>query len=111
MALTVAKLLARKADVLGLRLLTGESTADREITTDEVVSPGLVLAGFVERFTHTRSQVLGETELIQHFGLGADFELGVDVVHRVEVEWPASGSVQGFDAVPGGQTLLVVEGQ
>ena len=63
MALTVAKLLARKADVLGLRLLTRESTAVREITTDEVVSPGLVLAGFVERFTHTRSQVLGETEL------------------------------------------------
>ena len=63
MALTVAKLLARKADVLGLRLLTRESTADREITTDEVASPGLVLAGFVERFTHTRSQVLGETEL------------------------------------------------
>lgn len=63
MALTVAKLLARKADVLGLTLLTGESTADREIPTDEVVSPGLVLSGFSQRFTHTRSQVLGETEL------------------------------------------------
>ncbi|HEY7472564.1 MAG TPA: HPr(Ser) kinase/phosphatase [Gemmatimonadota bacterium] len=63
MALTVAKLLARKADVLGLKLLTRESTADREITTDEVVSPGLVFAGFVERFTHLRSQIIGETEL------------------------------------------------
>jgi HPr kinase/phosphorylase len=63
MALTVAQLLARKADVLGLTLLTQESTTDREITTDEVVSPGLVLAGYTQRFTHTRSQVLGETEL------------------------------------------------
>lgn len=63
MALTVAKLLARKADVLGLTLLTGEPTADREIPTDEVVSPGLVLSGFSQRFTHTRSQVIGETEL------------------------------------------------
>lgn len=63
MALTVANLLARKADVLGLALLTRESTSQREITTDEVVSPGLVLAGFTERFTPSRSQVLGETEL------------------------------------------------
>ena len=57
------------------------------------------------------SHFLGETELIQHFGLGSEFELGVDVVHRVEVEWPASGIVQGFDAVAGGQTLLVVEAE
>jgi HPr kinase/phosphorylase len=63
-ALTVAKLLARKADVLGLTLLTDESTADREIATDEVGSPGLVLAGFSQRFTNTRSQVLGETEIV-----------------------------------------------
>ena len=27
------------------------------------MSPGLVFAGFVERFTHIRSQVIGETEL------------------------------------------------
>lgn len=63
MALTVAKLLALKADVLGLRLLTNESTSERDIPTDEVISPGLVLAGFRQRFTHMRSQVLGETEI------------------------------------------------
>lgn len=63
MALTVAELLARKADVLGLTLLTRAPTAEREIPSDEVVSPGLVLAGYTERFTHTRSQVLGETEI------------------------------------------------
>ena len=63
MALTVAKLLALKTDVLGLKLLTHESTAEREIPTDEVISPGLVLAGFSQRFTHTRTQVIGETEI------------------------------------------------
>jgi enediyne biosynthesis protein E4 len=57
------------------------------------------------------SHFLGEGELVQHFGLGAGFEVGVDVVHRVEVEWPASGISQGFDQVAGGQTLTVVEGE
>ncbi|PRQ06907.1 CRTAC1 family protein [Enhygromyxa salina] len=57
------------------------------------------------------SHFLGEGELIQHFGLGDGFELGVDTVHRVEVEWPASGIVQGFEEVGGGQVLMVVEGE
>jgi hypothetical protein len=57
------------------------------------------------------SHFLGEGELIQHFGLGPSFVAGVDVVHRVEVEWPASGIVQSFDNVTGNQTLIVVEGQ
>jgi hypothetical protein len=56
------------------------------------------------------SHFLGEGELIQHFGLGPAFAIGIDTVHRVEVEWPASGIVQGFDAVADGQTLHVVEG-
>lgn len=62
-ALTVADLLAQKADLLQLTLLTGIRTAGKTITTDEVVSPGLVLAGYVERFTPERSQVMGETEV------------------------------------------------
>lgn len=62
-ALTVADFLERKAEPLSLELLTGESTAASRITTKEVMSPGLVLAGFVERFNHVRSQVLGETEI------------------------------------------------
>ncbi|KIG12425.1 ASPIC/UnbV domain-containing protein [Enhygromyxa salina] len=57
------------------------------------------------------SHFLGEGELIQHFGLGHGFELEQDTVHRVEVEWPASGIVQGFDEVGGGQVLVVVEGE
>ncbi|HET6617700.1 MAG TPA: HPr(Ser) kinase/phosphatase [Gemmatimonadota bacterium] len=100
MALTVAKLLARKADVLGLRLLTRESTADREITTDEVVSPGLVLAGFVERFTHTRSQVLGETELNYLESLSPD--RGREAVERfLSFDIPVVFITKGLDPPAG----------
>jgi hypothetical protein len=53
------------------------------------------------------SHFLGEGELTQHFGLGP----GVDSVMRVEVEWPASGIVQSFDAVAPNQTIVVVEGE
>jgi len=62
-ALTVAELLERKGDPLQARLLTEERTARKSITTDEVVNPGLALAGYTGRFTPQRAQVLGETEL------------------------------------------------
>ena len=61
--LTVAELLSRKAQPLGLTLLTEEVTAGREIPGSEVASPGLVLAGYTDRFVHSRVQVLGETEI------------------------------------------------
>jgi HPr kinase/phosphorylase len=100
MALTVAKLLARKANVLGLKLLTQESTADREITTDEVVSPGLVLAGFTERFTHTRSQVIGETELAYLRSLSP--ERSREAVERfLSFDIPVVFITKGLDPPPG----------
>jgi HPr kinase/phosphorylase len=100
MALTVAKLLARKAEVLGMTLLTRESTAEREITTDEVVSPGLVLAGFTERFTHTRSQVLGETELAYLLSLGP--ERSREAVDRfLSFEVPVVFITKGLDPPDG----------
>ena len=52
------------------------------------------------------SHFLGESELTQHFGLG-----DATSVNRVEVEWPASGIVQSFDALAANQTLLVLEGE
>ena len=63
-SLTVGELLDRKSGPLRLRLLTDPETRSSEITTSEVASPGLVLAGFDQRFTHTRSQILGETEIV-----------------------------------------------
>jgi HPr kinase/phosphorylase len=61
--LTVAELVGRKGEPLRLTLLTEDHTARKSITTDEVVSPGLALAGYTERFSAERSQVLGETEI------------------------------------------------
>jgi HPr kinase/phosphorylase len=100
MALTVAKLLARKADVLGLRLLTAESTTEREITTDEVVSPGLVLAGFSQRFNHNRAQVIGETEIAYLASLAP--ERSLEAVERfLSFDVPVVFVTKGLDPPPG----------
>lgn len=100
MALTVAKLLARKADVLGLRLLTAESTTEREITTDEVVSPGLVLAGFSQRFNYNRAQVIGETEIAYLASLAP--ERSLEAVERfLSFDVPVVFVTKGLDPPPG----------
>ena len=55
------------------------------------------------------SHFLGEGELIQHFGLGPDFDPTLDSVYRVEVEWPASGELQVLEEVEAEQTLSLTE--
>lgn len=62
-ALTVGRLYERMHERLELQSLTGEAGFEREITVGEAHSPGLVLAGYMERFAGTRIQVLGETEI------------------------------------------------
>ena len=60
--LTVGRLVERLRDVLALEPL--DSTGlDRDIVSANVSSPGLVLAGYVERFPAHRLQVFGETEI------------------------------------------------
>ena len=59
----VRDLLERKGDPLQLEALTGEVGLDREIPTAEASSPGLVLAGYTQRFAAHRLHVLGETEV------------------------------------------------
>ena len=59
----VRDLLERKGDPLHLEALTGEVGLDREIPTAEASSPGLVLAGYTQRFAAHRLHVLGETEV------------------------------------------------
>jgi HPr kinase/phosphorylase len=61
--LTVDDLFRVKREPLRLELLTPEVALDREITSLTLSSPGLVLAGFRERFLRGRLQVLGETEV------------------------------------------------
>ncbi|MGH7673273.1 MAG: HPr(Ser) kinase/phosphatase [Gemmatimonadales bacterium] len=63
-ALKVRDLLAKKGDPLQLEALTGEAGLDRELSSAEASSPGLVLAGYTARFLGTdRAHILGETEI------------------------------------------------
>ncbi len=65
--ITVGHLFERLHDVLELEQVVvpgGDARGlDRPITNPEVSSPGLVLAGYVERFAGNRLLVLGETEI------------------------------------------------
>ena len=61
--LTVGTLFEQMKDALELELLGPAVGLDREITSPEASSPGLVLAGYVNRFPYQRIQVLGETEV------------------------------------------------
>jgi HPr kinase/phosphorylase len=70
--LTIAELIDRRGDLLGLDLVAGEAGLDRRIRGADISSPGLVLAGFIERFPLTRSQVLGETEIMYLRSLDGD---------------------------------------
>ncbi|MBY0489239.1 MAG: HPr(Ser) kinase/phosphatase [Gemmatimonadaceae bacterium] len=61
--LTVGTLYERMKDALELELLGSSTGLEREITSPEASSPGLVLAGYINRFPYQRIQVLGETEI------------------------------------------------
>jgi len=71
-SLTVGRLLEQMGESLQLELIGDESMLSREITSSEVSSPGLALAGFVERFPASRMQVFGETEITYLNSLPAD---------------------------------------
>jgi HPr kinase/phosphorylase len=65
-------LFERMKDALELELLGSASGLEREITSPEASSPGLVLAGYLNRFPYQRIQVLGETEITYLQSLGVD---------------------------------------
>jgi len=62
-SLTVRQFLERSGGSLQLEDLGDGRGLDRVIPGEEVSSPGLALAGYVERFVAERLQVLGETEV------------------------------------------------
>jgi HPr kinase/phosphorylase len=68
---TVGQLLDRLRGTLQLEEIEPGMGLDRPIGNPEVSSPGLVLAGYVERFSAERLQVLGETEITYLGSLGA----------------------------------------
>ena len=61
--LTVGRLLDRLKDTLHLEQVGGPGGLERVIENSDVSSPGLALAGYVDRFASERLQVLGETEI------------------------------------------------
>jgi HPr kinase/phosphorylase len=69
---TVARLLELMRATLQLELIGDDVGLAREITSSEVSSPGLVLAGYVERFPASRIQVFGETEITYLNSLSAE---------------------------------------
>src|SRR3981081_1525424 len=60
---TVGKLLERLRGTLLLEEIEPGTGHDRPVGNAEVSSPGIVLAGYVKRFSAERLQVLGETEI------------------------------------------------
>lgn len=61
--LSVGTLFERMKEPLELELLGSAAGLEREIMGPEASSPGLVLAGYLNRFPFQRIQVLGETEI------------------------------------------------
>ncbi len=61
--LTVGLLYEQMKEPLELEVLGSETGLEREITSPEASSPGLVLSGYINRFPSQRIQVLGETEV------------------------------------------------
>lgn len=70
--LTVQELFQSKHEALGLELLNDSCGLDRPIEEPSLSSPGLVLAGYTERFPGGRIQVLGETEITFLESLSSD---------------------------------------
>jgi HPr kinase/phosphorylase len=62
-SVTVAQLLERSGESLQLEDLGEGRGLEHEIPGTDISSPGLALAGYVERFVAERIQVLGETEI------------------------------------------------
>jgi HPr kinase/phosphorylase len=61
--LTVGKLIADKREFLELFPLLEGVGYDNPINDNQIHRPGLALTGFLERFPHERTQILGETEV------------------------------------------------
>jgi len=70
--LTVGRLLERMRTPLQLDHIEGTDGLERIIENPDVSSPGLAVAGYVERFPAWRVQVLGETEIMYLRSLDPD---------------------------------------
>ena len=99
-SLTVGQFLERSGDSLQLEDLGDGRGSDRIIPGPEISSPGLALAGYVDRFVGERVQVLGETEIT--------YLASLDSAHREKIlssffgfPLPAVIVTKGQDLPPG----------
>jgi HPr kinase/phosphorylase len=69
--LTMGGLLDRLGEALSLTQVEGTDGLDRQVRSPNISSPGLVLAGYTDRFPSNRIQVLGETEMTYLASLSA----------------------------------------
>lgn len=97
--LTVDELLRTKGVALRLELLTDPFSLKRVIEEPSISSPGLVLAGFVERFPRGRLQVLGETEVSYLNSLEPD-ALRRALTNFFSLDMPAVIVTKGLDVPP-----------
>lgn len=104
MSLRPRDLLSRRGDPLQLESLTGEQGLDRPLPQQDVGSPGLVLAGYADRFVPNRIHVLGETEIGYLLSLSED-ELKKSLDHFLSFEPPCLFVTKGQDVPP---RLLVI---
>jgi HPr kinase/phosphorylase len=78
---TVGSIYNDRKEYLMLTLLNSEEGLRKPLTTAGIHRPGLALGGFVERFPASRTQVLGETEMVHLNSLSK--ETLVDVLERL----------------------------
>jgi HPr kinase/phosphorylase len=69
--LTMQGFLDRLREPLSLSQVEGTNGLDRQVRSPNISSPGLVLAGYTDRFPSNRIQVLGETEMTYLVSLSA----------------------------------------
>ena len=97
--LTVQRLLESRSETLALELLNPGSDVQRTIGDPTVSNPGLVLAGFRQRFPEGRIQVLGETEMLYLRSLDADERARV-LKTFFALDMPAVVVTKGQDVPP-----------
>ncbi len=81
---------------LKLSPLTGETGLSRKIANAETNRPGLALAGYVERFSSNRIQILGETELTYLKSLPVD-QRRASLVRLFDLGLPCMVITKGMD--------------
>jgi HPr kinase/phosphorylase len=95
--ITVEELVRNKEQILDLELLTPESALQREIESPTLSSPGLVLAGYHDRYLRGRLQVLGETEVRYLHSLDEATQAS-SIRAFLELQVPALFITKGLDA-------------